>query len=63
LDKFLKIHPCASMKPNNELTIVPMEEEEPTIGISEEEESIEINTDDNNVCGPENPTNSSAKNA
>jgi hypothetical protein len=63
LDKLLKINRCASTNPNNELVIDHVEEEEPTIGISEKEENIEINTDDNNVSGPENPTNSSAKNA
>jgi hypothetical protein len=64
LDKFVKINPSSLTNPNNELVIVPMEEEEPSIGISEEEEeNIEINTDDNNVSGSENPTNSFAENA
>jgi hypothetical protein len=63
-DKFVKINPSSSMNPNNELAIVPMEEEEPSIGISEEEEeNIEINADDNNVSGSKNPTNSFAENA
>jgi hypothetical protein len=44
LDRYVKINPCASMNPSNELAIVPVEEEEPTIGISEEEENIDINT-------------------
>jgi hypothetical protein len=63
LDKFVKINPSASTNPSNELAIVRVEEEEPTIGISEEEEeNIEINADDNNVSGLDNPTNSSAEN-
>jgi hypothetical protein len=49
------------MNLSNELTIVPVEEEEPTIGISEKEENIDINANANNVSGPENPTNSSAR--
>jgi hypothetical protein len=60
LDRFLMINPCDLTNPNNELVIVLMEEEEPTIGISKEEENIEININDNDVSGPENPTNSSA---
>jgi hypothetical protein len=36
-----------------------VEEEEPTIEISEEEGNIDINANANNVSGPENPTNSS----
>jgi hypothetical protein len=59
MDKFLKINPSVSMNPNNELAIVAVEEEEPAIRISEEEENIDINVDDNNVSGPDNPSNSS----
>jgi hypothetical protein len=36
-----------------------VEEEEPTIEISEEEGNIDINANANNISGPENPTNSS----
>jgi hypothetical protein len=38
-----------STNPNNEFVLVPVQEKEPTIWISEEEEDIEINTNDNNV--------------
>jgi hypothetical protein len=73
LDKFLKINPSVLTNPINELAIVPMEEEEPIIGISEEEEDIEINTNGNNVCASmcyflarppsvDETTNSSTKN-
>jgi hypothetical protein len=41
------------------LAIVAVEEEEPAVRISEEEENIDINVDDNNVSGPDNPSNSS----
>jgi hypothetical protein len=58
----LETSPCASMNPNHELATVPMEEGDSTIGISEEEENIVFNTNDNNVSGLENRTNSSAKN-
>ena len=36
-----------------------MEEEEPAIGNSEEEQggNVDPNVDDNNVSGPKNPTN------
>ncbi len=53
LDKFLRSNPCASTNPNNELVIVPVEEEE----------NVDINVDDNNVSGPDNPANSSGANA
>jgi hypothetical protein len=55
---------------NNELAIISMVEEELIIGISEEEEDIEINTNDNNVSASicyflppsvDGPTNSSTK--
>jgi hypothetical protein len=73
LDKFLKINPYVLTNPINELAIVPMEEKEPIIGISEEEEDIEINTNGNNVCASmcyflatppsvDETTNSSTKN-
>jgi hypothetical protein len=62
-----------STNSNNELAIVLVKKEEPTIEISEEVESIEINTDDNNVSAymcyflamshsVDEPTNSSTKN-
>jgi hypothetical protein len=58
---------------NNELAIVLVEEDKPTIKISEEVEDIEINTDDNNVSASmcyflamppsvDEPTNSFSKN-
>jgi hypothetical protein len=74
LDKFLKINPSVLINSNNELqlAIVFVEEEEPTIGIFEEEE--DINTNDNNVSAfmcyflsmspsVDESTNSSTKNA
>jgi hypothetical protein len=72
LDKFLKINPSVSTNLNNELAIISMVEEELIIGISEEEEDIEINTNDNNVSASicyflatppsvDGPTNSSTK--
>ena len=41
------------------MAIVAVEEEEPAIGNSEEEQggNVDPNVDDNNVGGPENPTN------
>jgi hypothetical protein len=57
LDKFLKTN--NSTAPSNELSIVVVEEEEPAIGKSEEEQggNVDPNVDDNNVSGPKNPTN------
>jgi hypothetical protein len=56
LDKFLKTN--NSTASSNELAIVAVEEEEPAIGNSEEERgNVDPNVDDNNVSGPENPTN------
>ena len=63
MDKFLKSNTSASMNPNDELAIVAVEEEEPANGISEEEENVDINVDDNNVSGSENLANSSGANA
>jgi hypothetical protein len=57
LDKFLKTNNFAAS--SNELAIVAVEEEESAIGNSEEEQggNVDPNVDDNNVSGPENPTN------
>jgi hypothetical protein len=57
LDNFLKTNNFAAS--SNELAIVAMEEEEPAIGNSEEEQggNVDPNIDDNNVSGPQNPTN------
>ena len=62
MDKFLKSNTSASTNPNDELAIVAVEEEEPANGISEEEENVDINVDDNNVSGYENLANSSGAN-
>jgi hypothetical protein len=57
LDKFLKTNNSTAL--SNGLEIVDVEEEEPAIGNSEEEQggNVDPNVDDNNVSGPENPTN------
>jgi hypothetical protein len=47
MDKFLKINPSVLTNPNNELAIIAVEEDEPAVRISEEEENIDINVDDN----------------
>jgi hypothetical protein len=60
LDKFLKSNFTAPRNSNNELAIVPMEEEEPNVGNSEEDEP---NIEENNVSGPQNPTATSDANA
>ena len=60
LDKFLKSNSTAPRNSNNELAIVPMEEEEPNVGNSEEDEP---NIEENNVSGPQNPTATSDANA
>ncbi|KAJ1294938.1 hypothetical protein BS78_01G184600 [Paspalum vaginatum] len=59
MDKFLKSNHNVSTNSNNEFAIVAVEEGEPPVGISEEEENVDTNLDHNNVSGPENQTNSS----
>jgi hypothetical protein len=48
----LKSNSTAPRNSNNELAIVPMEEEEPNVNSEEDEPNIE----ENNVSGPQNPT-------
>jgi hypothetical protein len=63
LINFIKSNSTAPRNSNNELAIVLVKEEEPTIGNSKEEDNLDINIEENNVSGPQNPTATSDANA